>query len=217
MTLTTDLIDDPERICVGAVAGAFGVRGEVRVKSFCAQPEAIGSFDPLTDDTGTKRFELTLMRPVKGGYAARMSGVVTREDAEALRGLRLFAPRASLPSLPDDEFYHADLVGLEVVDTGGKRLGTVRAVHDFGAGDLLEILGGGLRQSVMLPFTKDAVPTVDLAAGRIVADPPLGIFPEDDKDAADKDAADKDGADKDGADKDGDDKDGDDTRGEPGV
>lgn len=187
MTQTTDPInDDPERVCVGAVAGAFGVRGEVRVKSFCATPEAIGGYDPLTDESGARTFELTLMRPVKGGYAARMSGVVTREDAEAFKGLRLFAPRASLPSLPDDEFYHADLVGLEVVDTGGKRLGTVTAVHDFGAGDLLEILGGGLRQSVMLPFTKDAVPTVDLAAGRVVADPPAGIFPDDDKAEDDK-------------------------------
>jgi 16S rRNA processing protein RimM len=181
-------------VCVGAVSGAFGVRGEVRVKSFCAEPEAISSYAPLTDEDGARSFELTLMRPVKGGFAARMTGVMTREDAEAMRGLRLFAPRGSLPSLPDDEYYHADLVGLEVVDTGGKRLGTVRGVHDFGAGDLLEILGGGLRQSVMVPFTRDAIPTVDLAAGRIVADPPRGIFPDDDADDDTGDDADEDDA-----------------------
>jgi 16S rRNA processing protein RimM len=192
----TDPHGEAERVCVGAVAGAFGVRGEARIKSFCAEPEAISSYAPLTDEAGTRVFELTLMRPVKGGFAGRISGVVTREDAEALKGLRLFAPRDALPSLPDDEFYHADLVGLEVVDTGGKRLGTVRGVYDFGAGDLLEILGGGLRQSVMVPFTRAAAPTVDLAAGRIVIDPPLGIFPDDAKpdDAGPDDAGPDEGA-----------------------
>lgn len=179
--------DQAKRICVGAVAGAFGVRGEVRVKSFCADPAAIGEYEPLTDESGATRYSLRLTREVKGGFAGRLSGVETREDAEALKGLRLFATREQLPSLPDDEFYHADLVGLDVVDTGGAPLGRVRAVHDFGAGDLLEIFARGRTQTVMLPFTREAVPTVDLAAGRIVADPPAGLF--DDGESAPEDEA----------------------------
>lgn len=162
-----------ERVCVGAVAGAFGVRGEARLKSFCADPEAIGTYGPLEDESG-RRFEIRLTRPVKGGFAARLSGVATREAAEALRGTRLYAPRDRLPPLPEDEFYHADLVGLDVVDTGGSPLGRVRAIHDHGAGDILEVRGPGGGE-LLLPFTEAVVPTVDVAAGRIVADPPPGL------------------------------------------
>lgn len=154
------------QVCVGAIAGAFGVRGEARIKSFCAEPDAIAGYSPLTTEDG-RSFELKLGRPIKDGYSARLSGVLTREDAEALKGTRLYAPRDRLPALPDDEFYHADLIGLEVVDTGGAALGRVRAVHDFGAGDVLDVLG---EKELMLPFTQEAVPTVDLSAGRIVAD-----------------------------------------------
>lgn len=166
------------RICVGAIAGAFGVRGEARVKSFCAEPEAIASYGPLWTEDGTRSFRIRITRPVKEGLAARLSGVATREEAEALKGTRLYADRARLPSLPDDEFYHADLIGLAVCDPGGAGIGRVRAVHDHGAGDLLEIaLPGG--KSVLIPFTRAVVPTVDLAAGRIVADLPQGTL--DDK------------------------------------
>ncbi|MGM0583776.1 MAG: ribosome maturation factor RimM [Pseudomonadota bacterium] len=169
---------EPEgKVCVGAVAGAFGVRGEVRLKSFCAEPEAIEDYAPLTDPQG-REYAVTLDRPLKGGYAARLSGVKTREQAEALKGVRLYAPRERLPSLPDDEFYHADLIGLTVADAGGRTLGRVRAVHDFGAGDLLEVADLGTGEPVMLPFTRETVPVVDLASGRIVADPPEGLFPE---------------------------------------
>ncbi len=153
-------------ICVGAIAGAFGVRGEVRVKSFCANPKDIASFSPLSTKDG-RGFEVKITRPVKDGFAARLSGVATREDAEALRGTALFAPRDRLPVLPDDEFYHADLIGLTVVDTGGADLGRVRAVHDFGAGDVLDVQG---KTEHMIPFTRAAVPTVDLTAGRVVVD-----------------------------------------------
>jgi len=166
-----------ERVCVGAIAGSFGVRGEVRLKSFCAEPEAIADYSPLYTEDGTRSFDLTLGRPVKGGYAARLSGIATKEQADALRGTQIFADRDRLPSLPDDEFYHADLIGLEVVDTGGQVLGRVRAVHDHGAGDLLEVHGPGLKSTVLLPFTNACVPTVDLAAGRLIADPPEGLFP----------------------------------------
>ena len=168
-----------ERVCLGAIAGAFGVRGEVRLKSFTATPEDIAAYGPLSTEDGARRFEVTLTGQTKGALTARLSGVPTREAAEALRGTRLYVPRDVLPELPEDEFYHADLVGLEVFDTGGARLGRVRAVHDHGAGDLLEIHAPGLRQTALLPFTRAAVPTVDLAAGRIVADPPPGVFPED--------------------------------------
>ncbi|OJH43228.1 ribosome maturation factor RimM [Paracoccus sp. SM22M-07] len=159
-----------DRICVGAIAGAFGVHGEVRLKSFCAEPSDIANYAPLTSEDGTRSFTVSLTRPVTGGIGARVSGIATREEAEALKGLTLWAPRAALPSLPDDEFYHADLIGLDVVDTGGQPLGRVRAIYDHGAGDILEIVGG--KDILMLPFTKAIVPTIDLAARRIVADPP---------------------------------------------
>lgn len=158
-----------ERICVGAIAGAFGVQGEVRLKSFCAEARDIASYGPLTTEDGARSFTIRLTRPVTGGLGARLSGVATREDAEALKGVTLWAPRSALPSLPDDEFYHADLIGLEVVDTGGQVLGRVRAIFDHGAGDILEVVG---RQQLLLPFTRTVVPTVDLTAGRIIADPP---------------------------------------------
>ncbi len=166
-----------ERICVGAVAGAFGVRGEVRLKSFCAVPEDIAGYGALTSEDGQKSFTLRLTGQIKNGLSARLSGVATKEQADALRGLRLFAPRSALPSLPDDEFYHADLLGLEVVDTGGAVIGTLRSVLNHGAGDLLEVHGPGLKDPVLVPFTRAIVPTVDLAARRIVIDPPDGLLP----------------------------------------
>lgn len=166
------------RICVGAIAGAFGVMGEVRVKSFCAEPAAIGDYGPLWSEDGKRQFTLRLTQPIKGGFVARIAGTGSKEAADALRGTRLFADRAALPDLPDDEYYHSDLIGLEVRDTGGAVLGRVRAVLNHGAGDLLEVAGPGLGEPVLLPFTLEAVPTVDLAARRIVADPPEGLFPD---------------------------------------
>ena len=165
-----------DMICVGAIAGAFGVKGEVRLKSFTTDPEALADYSPLSTEDGARSFEINLDRPVKGGFAARISGVTTKEQADALRGTRLYARRDQLPSLPDDEFYHADLIGLAVFDTGGAQLGHVKSVLNHGAGDLLEIHGPGLKASVLLPFTLAAVPTIDLASGRIIIDPPEGIF-----------------------------------------
>lgn len=159
-----------DKICVGAIGGAFGVRGEVRLKSFCAVAEDIATYGELTTEDGSQRFSVTLTRPVTGGLGARLSGVETKEQADALKGVTLWADRAALPSLPDDEFYHADLIGLEVADPGGAVLGRVRAIHDHGAGDILEVAGpAGV---LLIPFTRAAVPTIDLAAGRVVADPP---------------------------------------------
>ena len=161
-----------DRICVGAISGAFGVKGEVRLKSFCAQPEAIAAYAPLYTEDGSRSFNVKITREVPGGLGARLSGVTTKEQADALRGVSLFADRSKLPNLPDDEFYHTDLIGLEVLDTGGQRLGTVRAVFNHGAGDILEIFAPGRKTALLLPFTKAVVPTVDLTAGRIIADPP---------------------------------------------
>ena len=163
-------------VCVGALAGAYGVKGESRLKSFCAVPEDIARYSPLTDERGAAAYAVTLTGTISNGFAARIAGVTSKEQADALRGVRLYARRAQLPSLPDDEFYHADLIGLEVLDTGGTPLGHVRSVLNHGAGDLLEIHGPGLAATLLLPFTRAAVPTVDLERGRIIADPPDGLL-----------------------------------------
>jgi 16S rRNA processing protein RimM len=154
------------------------VRGEVRLKSFCAEPEAIAAYAPLTTEDGARSFTIRLTGQVKNGLSARLGGVPNREAAEALRGTRLFAPRDRLPGLPDDEYYHADLIGLLAVDTGGGTLGRVTAIHSHGAADLLELQAAGRADTVLLPFTIAVVPTVDLAAGRLVVDPPEGLFPD---------------------------------------
>jgi 16S rRNA processing protein RimM len=165
-----------DRVCVGAIAGSFGVKGEVRLKSFCADPEAIATYGPVSNEAGTQSWDIKLTRPVKGGFAARLSGLHQKEAADALKGTRLYAPRDALPSLPDDEYYHADLMGLSVMDAGGAQLGRVKSVLNHGAGDLLEVAVKGEQQPVLLPFTLANVPTVDLKAGLIVVDPPEGLF-----------------------------------------
>lgn len=167
-----------ERVCVGAIAGAFGVNGEVRLKSFCADPEAIAGYGALTSEDGARSYEITLGVPVKSGFVARLSGVTSKEAADALKGQRLYAPRSALPALPDDEFYHADLMGLAVFDTGGVEIGRVAMVLNHGAGDILEVQGPGLKRPVLVPFTNAIVPTVDLAAGRVIVDPPEGLLDE---------------------------------------
>ena len=165
-----------DKVCVGAIAGAYGVRGEVRLKSFCAEPEDIEDYAPLSTEDGAQSFSVVLTGRIKNGLTARLGGVESKEAADALKGLRLFAPRERLPALPDDEFYYADLIGLEVFDTGGTLLGRVKSVQNHGASDLLEIIAPGQSATVLLPFTREAVPTVDLEAGRIIADPPDGLF-----------------------------------------
>ncbi|WP_425072357.1 ribosome maturation factor RimM [Sagittula sp. S175] len=164
-----------DQICVGAIGGAFGVHGEVRLKSYTSDPEAIADYAPLTGDNG-ETYQVQITREIAQGFAARLSGVRSKEDADALKGVRLYAPRDRLPSLPDDEFYHADLIGLTVFDTGGVEMGRVKAVLNHGATDLLEIIRPGVSKTILLPFTMACVPTVDLAAGRIVADPPEGLL-----------------------------------------
>ncbi|NPD15445.1 ribosome maturation factor RimM [Xinfangfangia sp. D13-10-4-6] len=164
-----------DRVCVGSVAGAFGVRGEVRLKSFCAEPTDIAAYGPLTTKDGSRSFAVTLTRPVAGGIGARLSGVTDKDAADALRGTELYVARERLPRLPDDEFYYADLIGLAVRDPGGTGLGTVIAVHNHGAGDLIEIRLTGKASPLLLPFTRATVPTVDLAAGLLIVDLPEGL------------------------------------------
>lgn len=161
-----------ERVCVGLIAGAFGVRGEVRLKSYCAEAAAIADYAPLTTADGSRSFSVTLTGALNNGLAARLSGVGSREAAEALKGTELFAPRSRLPDPGDDEFYHADLIGLRVLDTGGTEIGVVKSVLNHGASDLIEVLGPGMKGTLLLPFTRAVVPTVDLAGGRLIVDPP---------------------------------------------
>jgi 16S rRNA processing protein RimM len=161
-----------DRICIGAISGAFGVTGEVRLKSFCSTPSDIAAYGPLSSEDGSRQFRVTLTKPVTGGFGARIAGVTSREAAEALRGTSLFIDREKLPSLPDDEFYHADLIGLEVLDTGGESVGKVIAIHNHGAGDIVEISSTRHKSALLLPFTKAIVPNVDLSAGRLIVDLP---------------------------------------------
>jgi 16S rRNA processing protein RimM len=155
-------------ICVGAFAGSYGVQGDVRLKSFCAEPTAIADYGPLFTEDGGRSFIITLLRPVAGGFGARVSGIISKEQADDLRGVTLFAKRDKMPALPDDEYYYADLIGLEAYDTGGIALGRITNVENHGAGDILEIGAQGL----LIPFTLGAVPTVDLAKGRVIINIP---------------------------------------------
>lgn len=163
-------------ILVGTFSGAFGVKGEVRLKSFCAEPGAIADYVPLTTKDGRTFNQIVITGQLKGAFTAQINGIITKEDADALRDTKLYADRDKLPGLPDDEYYHTDLIGLQVYDTGGALIGSVKDVMNNGSDDLLEVLLPGQSDTALLPFTRAAVPTVDLATGRIIADPPDGIF-----------------------------------------
>jgi 16S rRNA processing protein RimM len=154
------------RVCVAQIGAPHGVRGEVRLWTFTADPAAVTRYGPLETEDGKRTFEIEKIRPAKGHLVARLRGIDTREAVEKLTNTKLFVPRERLPAPEDDEFYHADLIGLAVVDKDGNQLGTVSAVHNFGAGDILEIQppAGG---TMMLPFTEAAVPTVDIKGGRV--------------------------------------------------
>ena len=173
--------DEAGWVCVGVVTKPKGVHGAVRVKSFTAEPGDITAYGPLHDGPGGPTLELEL-REIRGDMiVARVAGVADRDAAEALRGKRLYVPRAALPEAGEDEYYHADLVGLAVELADGARFGTVHALHDFGAGVILEVARDD-GDTVMLPFTRRAVPEIDIAGGRMVieepdevtADPPGG-------------------------------------------
>ncbi len=159
------------RVCVGVITGAHGVRGLVRVKSFTAEPDDLVAYGPLTDADGHRRFELEITGRARGLLLARVAGVEDRDTAEALRGTELYVERAAFPPTEEDEFYHADLIGLRVELADGTVYGTVKALHNFGAGDMIEVaVNGG--SDVILPFSRAVVPVVDLDAGRVVIAPP---------------------------------------------
>ena len=165
-----------KRVLVAVVGAPHGVRGEVRLQVFTEDPAAIADYGPLQDEAG-HAYEILRARPSKTVLIAALKGVTDRNAAEALRGRRLYVDRGRLPETEDEEtFYQADLVGLEAVTPEGRSLGRVVAVHDFGAGDLLEIAPESRKSGEMLPFTKDFVPEIDLAAGRLVVVPPAGLF-----------------------------------------
>jgi 16S rRNA processing protein RimM len=164
------------RVCVGQIGSAHGVRGEVRLRSFTSEPGAIAAYGPLEAEDG-RVFEIEAMRPAKDHFVARLSGIRDRDAARTLANTRLYIPRERLPQTEEpDEFYHADLVGLAVVDPAGRVLGSVVAIHNFGAGDLIEIRLDAGGHTELLPFDSIHVPAVDIAAGRIVVDPPQGLF-----------------------------------------
>ncbi len=163
-------------IFVGALAGAFGVSGEVRLKSFTADPAAIAGYSPLFNKDRTKSFDVFLTGKIKNAFSARLSGINSKQQADSMRGLQLFVPRSRLPQLPDDEFYYADLKGLHVFDGGGQILGHIKGLQNHGATDLLEIKRVGLNETVLIPFTLLNVPTVDLKSRKIIIDPPDGVF-----------------------------------------
>jgi 16S rRNA processing protein RimM len=169
--------DTTKLVCLGVVTAAHGVQGAVRIRSFTEAPEDIIRYGTLTDETRTRSFDLALVGTAKGVVIARIAGIDDRNQAEALRGLRLHLPRSALPQTKAEEYYHADLIGLEAVLGDGTPIGRVRAIHDFGAGDTLEVTRPGA-PPVMVPFTRAVVPIVEPAAGRLVLDPPPGLLDE---------------------------------------
>ena len=161
-------------ICVARIGAAHGVRGAVKLWTFTEDPLAVQTYGPLITRDGSRQFEVASAREAKGHLVATLKGVATREEAERLNGIELYVARDKLPATDDDEYYHADLIGLAAVTAGGAPLGRVIAIHNFGAGDIIEIAPPH-GPTLLLPFTNAVVPTVDLAAGRVVIELPEEI------------------------------------------
>mgnify|MGYP001165484152 FL=1 len=155
----------------------------MRITSYTEEPKGVAAYGPVSDDKGERMFELEIMRMAKAQIVARIPGVTDRNAAEALRGVRLFVPRAILPVPEPDEFYFDDLTGLDVATTDGESIGVVVSVQDFGTGPLLEV-GESRGATILVPFTREIVPVVDLAAGRIEIDPPVGLLEPVEKEPA---------------------------------
>src|SRR5215471_12071603 len=166
------------RVLLGVVAAPHGVRGLVRIKSYTEDPMAVASYGPLSDETGRKEYRVEALSAARGAVLARIEGVADRTAAEALRGLRLFVERSALPATSEREWYEADLIGLSAVGRDGRDWGKVLAFHDFGGGLTMEVSGGAASpRSVMLPFTDQAVPEIDVDGGKVLVDPPAGVLP----------------------------------------
>ena len=169
----------PPQICVARIGAAHGVRGAVKLWPFTDDPLAVMDYGPLTTKDGARQFEVTHARPAKDHLVATLKGVATREDAERLNGIELYVAREKLPETDEGEYYHADLIGLAAVNVAGEPIGRVLAIHNFGAGDIIEIAPPS-GPTLLLPFTNAVVPTVDLAGGRVVIELPQEIEGEGD-------------------------------------
>lgn len=172
----------PHRLCLGVITGARGVRGEVRIRTFTERAEDIAGYGPLTDEAGARTFTLTDPKRIRGGIAARIEGIEDRTGAESLKETHLYVSRDSLPEPEEEEFYHADLVGLRVKSVNGEDVGTVAGVYDFGAGDVLEI-ERNRKPPLVIPFTREAVPEVDIEKSLLVMIPPPGLLDNGDDEA----------------------------------
>ncbi|MBS28009.1 MAG: 16S rRNA processing protein RimM [Alphaproteobacteria bacterium] len=162
--------DTSQRVCLGVVTGAHGLHGLLRVRPYTDVPEDIAAYGPVQSEDGQREFTLDVRnRTGKGQILVHIEGVDDRTAAEALKGEQFYIARGQLPDAGDDEFYHADLIGMAVVSNEGEELGAVRAVNNFGGGDMLEISGAD-GQLATVPFTKAAVPEIDLDARRVVVD-----------------------------------------------
>jgi 16S rRNA processing protein RimM len=169
------LLPSRDRVLLGEIGAAQGLKGEVRLRSYTAEPAAIARYGPLLDEGG-RAFEIETIRATPKALIARIKGITTREAAEALARTKLYVERARLPEREDEEWYHADLIGLSAVDARGGKIGVVVAVQNFGAGDLIEVKPDKGDATVLVPFTRDTVPEVDVEGGRLVLVPPEGLF-----------------------------------------
>jgi len=165
-------------ICVARIGAPHGVRGAVKLWTFTEDPFAVKHYGPLMTRDGTRQFEVTHVRAARDHLVATLKGVASREDAERLNGIELYIAREKLPDTDDDEYYHADLIGLTAVNAANEPLGRVVAIHNFGAGDIIEIAPAH-GPTMLLPFTNAVVPTVDLKGGRVVIELPKEIEGDD--------------------------------------
>jgi 16S rRNA processing protein RimM len=164
----------PAQVCVARIGAAHGVRGAVKLWTFTEDPFAVTRYGPLATKDGARAFEVAQAREGKGHLVAMLKGVTTRNEAERLNGIELYVARDKLPVTEEDEYYHADLIGLAAVTTADAPLGKVIAIHNFGAGDIIEIAPPS-GTTMLLPFTNAVVPTVDIAGGRVVIELPAEI------------------------------------------
>ena len=174
------------RLVMGVVTGAHGVRGIVRVKSFTAEPEDLTAYGPLTDASGSRTYGVTVKGNAKGQLLAAIEGCTSRNDADAMKGTEFFIDRDLLPETEDaEEFYHADLIGLTAISAEGEDFGMVRAIFDFGSGDMLEVLGPDGKVALHA-FTREVVPEIDLAAGRLTIVPAAEVSERDAEEGEDE-------------------------------